>query len=60
MASNEMRNIGPPRDTMAAEDCEFGLELFLMNQPGWPPGGRGGANHGREVVWWPRSSPTSG
>ena len=33
----EPTNIGPPRDTMAAEDCEFGLRLLLMNQPGWPP-----------------------
>ena len=32
----DVPNIGPPRDTMAAEDCEFGLRLFLMNQPNQP------------------------
>ena len=52
-AMTEPSNIGPPRDTMAAEDCELGLKLLLMNQPGWPPSGRGGENHGREVVYWP-------
>ena len=42
-------NIGPPRDTMAAQDCEDGLRLYLMNQPGWPiPDG-----HNRMVLWWP-------
>lgn len=46
-----MSNIGPPRDTMAADDCELALRLYLMNQPGWPvPDGR--KNH-RPVLWWP-------
>ncbi len=49
-------NIGPPRDSMAADDCEFALELFLMNQPNWPPrpGGDHATIHGlRAVLWWP-------
>lgn len=29
-------NIGPPRDSMAAEDCEFALRLYLVNLPQWP------------------------
>ena len=46
----EPSNIGPPRDTMAAEDCEFGLRLLLMNQRGWPiPNGCAG----QTVMWWP-------
>ena len=49
----EPPNIGPPRDTMAAEDAEFGLKLLLMNQPSWPPYGRGGPKHAREFVVWP-------
>lgn len=45
-------NIGTPRDTMAAQDCEDGLRLYLMNQPGWPRGG--GCRDGcRPVVYWP-------
>ncbi len=44
-------NIGPPRDTMAAQDCEDGLRLYLMNQPGWPPGE--GAKVCRPTVVWP-------
>ena len=43
-------NIGPPHDTMAAEDCELGLKLLLMNQPGWPiPTNCAG----QTVMWWP-------
>ncbi len=43
-------NIGPPRDSMAAEDAEFALQLYLMNQPGWPiPVGC----VGQTVMWWP-------
>lgn len=45
-------NIGPPRDTMAAEDCEFALRLYLMNQPGWPPPPKPGTG-GRCTLWWP-------
>ena len=52
----DVPNIGRPRDTMAAQDCEFALELFLMNQPGWPPrpGGDHATIHGlRSVFFWP-------
>lgn len=51
----EPPNIGPPRDTMAAQDCEFGLKLFLMNQPGWPmPQSTFQRRHGdRFMVVWP-------
>lgn len=42
-------NIGPPRDTMAAEDCEFALRLYLMNQPNWPRNRHGGEPPA--IVW---------
>ena len=41
-------NIGPPRDTMAAADCEFALRLYLMNHPDWWPG-----MHNQRVFVWP-------
>ena len=43
----EPPNIGPPRATMAAQDCEDALRLYLMNLPGWPPA------HERGVFVWP-------
>lgn len=51
-------NIGSPRDTMAAEDCEVGLKLLFMNQPGWPTpesdvGRPNGEYCARKWVVWP-------
>lgn len=42
-------NIGPPRDSLAAEDCEFALRLYLINQPNWPRNRHGGEPPA--IVW---------
>ena len=47
----EPANIGPPRDSMAAEDAEFGLRLYLINQPNWPHPQKFGRQ--RAMFVWP-------